>query len=101
MHQADYGNEVAPFSVITDNDIKYPIADFNITPDIAIVDTDVVQSMPVSLVPHRGMDALTHSLEAYVSTIAKVIKKQGEQCIFHKALQESHFPMQSLVLSTV
>ena len=66
------GTEVTSFSVITDNenDIKYPIADFNITPDIAIVDTDLVQSLPPSLVAHTGMDALSHSLEAYVSTIA-------------------------------
>lgn len=66
------GTEVTSFSVITDNEtnIKYPIADFNITPDIAVVDTDLVQSMPDFLVAHTGMDALTHSLEAYVSTMA-------------------------------
>lgn len=66
------GSEVTSFAVITDNatGVKYPIADFNITPDIAIVDTDLAQSMPATLVAHTGMDALTHSLEAYVSTIS-------------------------------
>lgn len=63
------GTEVTSFSVITDNttDIKYPIADYNITPDIAIVDTNLVQSMTPKLVANTGMDALTHALEAYVS----------------------------------
>jgi len=66
------GSEVTSFAVITDNEtgVKYPIADFNITPDIAIVDTDLAQSMPAKLVAHTGMDALTHSLEAYVSTMS-------------------------------
>jgi len=64
------GTEVTSFSVITDNKTgtKYPIADFNITPDLAIVDTDLALSMPASLVAHTGMDALTHAFEAYVST---------------------------------
>lgn len=64
------GTEVTSFSVIADNEteIKYPIADFNITPDIAIVDTDLAQTMPAGLVANTGMDALTHSFEAYVST---------------------------------
>lgn len=64
------GSEVTSFSVITDNEtgIKYPIADYNITPDIAIVDTDLVQSMTPMLVANTGMDALTHAFEAYVST---------------------------------
>lgn len=61
--------EVTSFSVITDNEtgVKYPIADYNITPDVAIVDTDLVQSMPKTLVANTGMDALTHAIEAYVS----------------------------------
>ncbi|MEG1254872.1 iron-containing alcohol dehydrogenase [Clostridium sp.] len=63
------GSEVTSFSIITDNKtgIKYPIADYNITPDIAIVDTNLVQSMTPTLVANTGMDALTHSFEAYVS----------------------------------
>lgn len=63
------GTEVTSFSVITDNEtgVKYPIADYNITPDIAIVDTNLVQSMTKTLVANTGMDALTHAFEAYVS----------------------------------
>ncbi|HBJ1647482.1 iron-containing alcohol dehydrogenase [Clostridium botulinum] len=61
--------EVTSFAVITDNEtgVKYPIADYNITPDVAIVDTDLVQTMSKTLVANTGMDALTHALEAYVS----------------------------------
>lgn len=64
--------EVTAFSVITDYKakIKYPIADFNITPDIAIVDPDLAETMPPKLVAHTGMDAMTHAIEAYVSTNA-------------------------------
>ena len=62
--------EVTAFSVITDykKGIKYPLADFEITPDIAIVDPDLAETMPKKLVAHTGMDALTHAIEAYVST---------------------------------
>ena len=62
--------EVTAFSIITDYNkgIKYPIADFEITPDIAIVDPDLAETMPKKLVAHTGMDAFTHSVEAYVST---------------------------------
>ena len=62
--------EVTAFSIITDYDkgIKYPIADFEITPDVAIVDPDLAETMPVKLVAHTGMDAMTHAIEAYVST---------------------------------
>ncbi|QEK13437.1 iron-containing alcohol dehydrogenase [Crassaminicella thermophila] len=65
------GTEVTSFSVITDNKtgVKYPIADYNITPDIAIVDPDLAQTMTPKLVAHTGMDALTHAFEAYVSTV--------------------------------
>jgi len=64
--------EVTAFSIITDYDkgIKYPIADFEITPDIAIVDPELAHTMPKKLVAHTGMDALTHAIEAYVSTAA-------------------------------
>ncbi|WP_293977398.1 iron-containing alcohol dehydrogenase [uncultured Clostridium sp.] len=63
--------EVTSFSVITNykEKIKYPIADFNITPDIAIVDPDLAQTMPAKLVAHTGMDALTHSIEAYTASL--------------------------------
>jgi alcohol dehydrogenase class IV len=63
--------EVTAFSVITDyaKGIKYPLADFNITPDIAIVDPDIADTMPPKLTAFTGMDALTHAHEAYVSTV--------------------------------
>lgn len=63
--------EVTAFSVITDyaKGIKYPLADFNITPDVAIVDPELAETMPPKLVAHTGMDALTHAIEAYVSTL--------------------------------
>lgn len=62
--------EVTAFSVITDykKGIKYPLADFEITPDVAIVDPELAETMPKKLVAHTGMDAMTHSIEAYVST---------------------------------
>ena len=62
--------EVTAFSIITDykKGIKYPIADFEITPDVAIVDPDLAETMPKKLVAHTGMDAMTHAVEAYVST---------------------------------
>lgn len=62
--------EVTAFSIITDysKGIKYPIADYEITPDVAIVDPELVETMPKKLVAHTGMDAMTHAVEAYVST---------------------------------
>ena len=62
--------EVTAFSVITDYEkgIKYPLADFEITPDVAIVDPALAETMPKKLVAHTGMDAMTHAIEAYVST---------------------------------
>ncbi len=62
--------EVTAFSIITDYDkgIKYPIADFEITPDVAIVDPELAKTMPKKLVAHTCMDAITHAIEAYVST---------------------------------
>lgn len=63
--------EVTAFAVITDyqKGIKYPLADFNITPDVAIVDPELAETMPKSLTAYTGMDALTHAIEAYVSTL--------------------------------
>ena len=63
--------EVTAFSVITNyqTGVKYPLADFNITPDVAIVDPDLVRELPVKQVAYTGMDALTHAIEAYVSTL--------------------------------
>ena len=63
--------EVTAFSVITDyhKGIKYPLADFNITPDVAIVDPELAETMPQKLTANTGMDAMTHAIEAYVSTL--------------------------------
>lgn len=62
--------EVTAFSIITNysNGVKYPIADFEITPDVAIVDPALAETMPKKLVAHTGMDAMTHAIESYVST---------------------------------
>ena len=61
--------EVTAFSVITDysTKVKYPLADFEITPDIAVVDSELAETMPPKLTAHTGLDALTHAIEAYVA----------------------------------
>lgn len=66
------GSEVTPFAVITDDatHIKYPIADYALTPNMAIIDPNFVDSMPAGLCAASGIDALTHALEAYVSALA-------------------------------
>jgi len=63
--------EVTAFSVITDykTGVKYPLADYNITPDVAVLDPEIAETMPPKLTAHTGMDALTHAFEAYVSTL--------------------------------
>lgn len=63
--------EVTAFAVITDyaKGIKYPMADFNVTPDVAIVDPNLAEKMPAKLTANTGMDAMTHAIEAYVSTL--------------------------------
>lgn len=69
---AGTGAEVTPFAVITDEKtgIKYPLADYEITPDIAIIDPNLMLNMPKELTAASGIDALTHALEAYVSVMA-------------------------------
>ena len=66
------GSEVTPFAVITDQNtgIKYPLADYELLPNMAIVDTDLMMSAPKGLTSASGIDALTHSLEAYASVMA-------------------------------
>ncbi|MGE7307789.1 iron-containing alcohol dehydrogenase [Priestia megaterium] len=65
------GTDVSPFSVITDHETgtKYPVFGYEITPDIAIIDPELTYSMPADIVAYTGMDALTHGIEAYVSTM--------------------------------
>lgn len=66
------GSEVTPFAVITDNKtgVKYPVADYALTPDMAIVDPEFVMDQPQSLIANAGLDVLTHAIEAYTSTLA-------------------------------
>lgn len=66
------GSEVTPFAVVTDDrtGIKYPLADYALTPNMAIVDPELVLNLPKTLTAYSGLDALTHALEAYVSVLA-------------------------------
>jgi len=66
------GSEVTPFAVITDQDtgIKYPLADYELLPKMAIVDADMMMNQPKGLTSASGIDALTHALEAYASIMA-------------------------------
>ena len=64
------GSEVTPFTVISDGDKKYPIADYSLTPTIAIVDPSFTMTVPASVTADTGLDVLTHAVEAYVSVLA-------------------------------
>jgi acetaldehyde dehydrogenase/alcohol dehydrogenase len=66
------GSEVTPFAVVTDDrsGVKYPIADYELTPDMAIVDAELVLTMPPKLTAYGGIDALTHAIEAMVSVLS-------------------------------
>ncbi|MCM1133798.1 MAG: bifunctional acetaldehyde-CoA/alcohol dehydrogenase [Ruminococcus flavefaciens] len=85
---AGTGSEVTPFAVITDekSGVKYPIADYELLPDMAVIDVDFHMSAPKSLTSASGIDALTHALEAYASMLATDytdgLAKQALQIIF-------------------
>ncbi len=85
---AGTGSEVTPFAVITDekSGVKYPLADYQLMPNMAIVDTDLHMSAPKGLTAASGIDAVTHALEAYASMMATDytdgLAKQALQTIF-------------------
>ncbi|MFN3927250.1 MAG: bifunctional acetaldehyde-CoA/alcohol dehydrogenase [Pseudanabaenaceae cyanobacterium] len=82
------GSEVTPFAVVTDDKtgIKYPLADYALTPNMAIIDPELVMHMPKKLTAYGGIDALTHALEAYVSILAteftEGLAKEAIQLLF-------------------
>ena len=69
---AGTGSEVTPFTIITDEDsgVKYALADYELTPDMAIIDAELMMDMPKSLTAASGIDAATHAIESYVSVLA-------------------------------
>ncbi|GAX08202.1 bifunctional acetaldehyde-CoA/alcohol dehydrogenase [Secundilactobacillus silagincola] len=66
------GSEVTPFAVITDakTHVKYPLADYALTPDVAIVDSQFIESLPKKTISYAGLDVLTHAIESFVSNMA-------------------------------
>ncbi len=87
------GSEVTSFAVITDKEknIKYPLADYELTPDVAIIDPDLVMTLPKGLTADTGMDVLTHAIEAYVSTMANDytdgLAEKATELVFNYLLQ--------------
>ena len=92
------GSEVTSFAVITDknNHIKYPFADYELTPDVAIIDPNFVYTLPKTLTADTGMDVLTHAIEAYVSNMASdftdgLAEKAGE-LVKENLIEAYHHP---------
>ena len=87
------GSEVTSFAVITDKEknIKYPLADYELTPDVAIIDPDLVMTLPKQLTADTGMDVLTHAIEAYVSNMANDytdgLAEKAVEIVFNYLLQ--------------
>ena len=86
------GSEATPFAVVTDDvsGIKYPLADYELTPHMAIVDANLVMNMPKSLTAFGGIDAVTHALECYVSVMANEFS-DGQALMALKMLKQ-HLP---------
>jgi acetaldehyde dehydrogenase / alcohol dehydrogenase len=86
------GSEVTPFAVVTDDakGMKYPLADYELTPTMAVVDANFVMNLPKSLTAFGGIDALTHALEAYVSVMSNEFS-DGQALAALKLLKE-HLP---------
>ena len=91
------GSEVTSFAVITDSEthIKYPLADYALTPDMAIVDPALVISVPASVTADTGMDVLTHAIESYVSVMAsdytRGLSLQAIKLVFENLEHSYHF----------
>lgn len=83
------GSEVTAFAVITDRErqTKYPLADYELTPDVAIIDPELAYTMPAKIVADTGLDVLTHALEAYVSVMASdytdALAAKAVELVFH------------------
>ena len=95
------GSEVTPFAVVTDDKTgaKYPLADYELTPNMAIVDANLVMNMPKSLTAFGGYDAVTHALEAYVSVLANEYS-DGQALQALKMLKEYLPSLQRMVQMT-
>ena len=92
------GAEVTPFAVITDSEthVKYPLADYALTPDVAIIDPQFVLSVPASVTADTGMDVLTHAIESYVSVMAsdytRGLSLQAIKIVFEYLEQSTNRP---------
>ena len=90
------GSEVTSFAVITDKkqNKKYPLADYELTPDVAIIDPDLVMSLPQKITADTGMDVLTHAIEAYVSNMASdytdALAEKAVELVF-KNIREAYY----------